>query len=1004
MPTSLNPTGGPAVSKRISGRSSAFSRKPVVIATEIAIAMLAAQVAYGQQVAQAPVERVEITGSRLPQLTTEGVTPVSTLTAQDIKMDGLSKAEDLLRNLPQAYQNQGAYVSNGSTGTATVDLRALGPDRNLVLINGRRMVPGSPRQGGYSPDLNQIPVPLIQRVEVLTGGASAIYGSDAMSGVINFIMNDKFEGLRIDVNHSFYNHQQNNPHGIADTVRARSLTNAQQFVVPNDVASDGDVHDISMTLGGNFANGKGNATVFLQYKREDPVLQASRDFSACSLNGGPTLTCLGSSTSFPGRFITLGGLGPSRTVADAAGNTRAFVAATDQFNFGPYNYYQRPSEKYMFSAFAHLDVDPKARVYTELGFHTDHTLSQIAPSGFFLGPATVSSENPLISNAWRADLGLGPIGSNTTADLLLGRRNIEGGGRQDDIRHSSYRMVFGMKGEVFKHWNYDLFAQTSRALMSRTYRNDFSISRSLRALDVVSVGGVPTCASVVNGTDPACVPYDIWRLGGVTAASLNYLQIPLLSNGSTQQQVQGGTLTADLGNYGLKTPWAKNGVGFVFGLERRKERLVLEVDTALSTGDGAGQGGATLGVAGKVTANEWYTEARIPLIEGRAFADLLSINGSYRHSAYNTGIKTNTYGFGAEWAPVRNYRLRGSYQHAVRHGNITELFLGQGNNLFDLTADPCGPDALTAATAAGTVAALTAACARTGLAAAQVGSPLLDNPAGQYNFLQGGNPALRPEEADTYTVGLVFEPIRNLTGTLDWWSITIDGAIDNAPPTTLLTQCFNTGAFCNLVQRDALGTLWILPVGRVVALNDNLGGYKVQGVDLALNYLQRVGRFGSLNFNYNGSWLNKWEFEPLRGLGKFDCAGFVGPQCGIPLPKYRHKARVTWTSPWNVDLALTWRHVSKVQNEFLSGDPDLSGITPNSDRELAARNYVDIAASWAIDKSLTIRGGINNIADKDPPIVGGGLAGPSSYGNGNTFPSAYDTLGRTVFIGLTAKW
>ena len=997
------------MSKRITGRSSAFSRKPVVIATEIAIAMLAAQVAYGQQVAQAPVERVEITGSRLPQLTTEGVTPVSTLTAQDIKFDGSQKAEDLLRNLPQVDIVQGTYQSNGSTGTATVDLRGLGPTRNLVLINGRRMVPGSPTQGGYAPDLNQIPVPLIQRVELLTGGNSAIYGSDAISGVINFIMNDKFEGLRIDVNHSFYNHQQQNPNGIADIIRGRSVTNPN-FVVPNDVTSDGDIHDISMTLGGNFAGGKGNATVFLGYKREDPVLQATRDFSSCALNPGASFTCGGSATSFPGRFRVLTGPNAATnfTVADAAGNTRLFNNNTDLFNFGPYNYYQRPSEKYMFNAFAHLDVDPHARVYTELGFHQDHTLSQIAPSGLFGLLSTVSSENPLITPGWRATLGLGPVGSNTTADVLISRRNLEGGGRQDDIKHTSFRMVFGMKGDIFKHWNYDLFAQTSRVQLDRVYRNDFSFVRSGRAMDVVGVGVapniVPTCASVVSGVDPACVPYNIWVLGGVTGAATSYLQIPLLAQGTTQQQVQGGTLSADLGNYGLKTPWAKDGVGFVFGLEHRKEVLKLETDTNFSSGDGFGQGGPTIGLGGKVNVNEWFSEVRVPLIEGRAFADLLSVNGSYRHSAYNTGIKTNTFGFGAEWAPIRNYRLRASYQRAVRAANVSELFLAQGTNLFGLNQDPCGQS-----NTGGPPTATLAQCLNTGLPAALYGSGNLTNPAGQYSFLQGGNPALAPEEADTYTAGLVFTPFKNFTGTLDWWSITIDGAIGNAPPATILQQCLTTGAFCNLVQRDNLGTLW-LPAGaagrtgQVIALNQNLGGYKVNGIDLALNYLQRIGSWGSLNFNYNGSWLNKWEFEPIRGLGKFDCAGLVGPQCGFPLPKYRHKARATWTTPWNVDVALTWRHIDKVQQETLSGNPILAAPTDATDRELARRDYIDIAASWAIDKSLTIRAGINNIADKDPPIVSQVLADPAIAGNGNTFPNTYDVLGRTIFIGLTAKW
>src|SRR5260221_11720772 len=213
-----------------------FAKKPYVVATEIALAMIAAQIAYAQQppeqtaqaaqpaqIAQAAqpartaaaeqVERIEITGTRIPQVNVEGPSPVTTLNAQDIKLDGHAKAEDLLNQLPQVYTSQGSMSSNGATGTANVNLRNLGPTRNLVLINGRRLPPGSPRSGSdsYAADLNQIPAPLIQRVELLTGGASAVYGSDAISGVVNFIMNDRFEGLQIDLNHSFYNHQQHNP-------------------------------------------------------------------------------------------------------------------------------------------------------------------------------------------------------------------------------------------------------------------------------------------------------------------------------------------------------------------------------------------------------------------------------------------------------------------------------------------------------------------------------------------------------------------------------------------------------------------------------------------------------------------------------------------------------------------------------------------------------------------------------------------------------------------------
>src|SRR6266705_3103531 len=348
-----------------------FVKKSSVVATEIALAMLAAQIAYAQQpleqaapaaqpartAAAEQVERIEITGTRIPQV-------------------------------------------NG---------RNLGPTRSRVLINGRRLPPGSPRSdpNGYAAALNQIPAPLIQRVELLTGGASAVYGSDAISGVVNFIMNDRFEGLQIDVDRSSYNHHQHNS-GISEIVAARAQNNSSQFQVPGDIGRDGDIKNISLLMGSNFGGNKGNATLFFNYKQEAPVLQGSRDFSACALNPGGDpdtqdttgpFTCGGSSTSFPGRF-RISGTGKSFTVNDAAGNTRPFSAATDLFNFGPSNYYRRPSEQYAFSAFAHLDVAPKMRAYSEFQFHDNHTVAQIAPSGIFVGnpdfltPNAIHFENP----------------------------------------------------------------------------------------------------------------------------------------------------------------------------------------------------------------------------------------------------------------------------------------------------------------------------------------------------------------------------------------------------------------------------------------------------------------------------------------------------------------------------------------------------------------------------------------------------------------------------------
>jgi outer membrane receptor protein involved in Fe transport len=993
-----------------------FAKKSTLVATQVALALMG-QLAHAQQ--QQPVqtagrvERVEITGTRLPSITVEGPSPITTLNAQDIRMDGLTKTEDLLNNLPQVFVSQNSGMSNGTTGTANVNLRGLGPTRNLVLMNGRRLPAGSPQAGASSAatDLNQIPAPLIQRVELLTGGASAVYGSDAITGVVNFIMNDRFEGLQVDLYHSFYNHSQQNPNGIADIIAGRAATNPSQFVVPGDVGSDGTVNGISLMMGHNFADNKGNATVFFGYKKEAAVTWAARDFSACALNSGDVFTCGGSGTSFPGRFATNRGSaapGTIFTIADAAGGVRLFNSSTDQYNFGPSNYFRRPSEQINFDTFAHLDINPKVRAYTELSAHDNRSDGQVAPGGIFASLRTIHFENPLLSTAEKnfiaAHNGGNPFAaSGDTAVINIGRRNVEGGGRDNDFRHTSYRAVFGAKGDLDKAWSYDAFFSHGTVLYQQIARNFFSSTRINNALDVVAgPGGVPTCRSVVNGTDPNCVPYNIWALGGVNQAALNYLQTPGMQTGNTKLTQMSATAQADLGRYGLKMPTARDGLGFAFGVERRKERLTLETDTESATGDLSGSGGAAIGVQGSLDVDEWFTEMRLPLAQKMPLADLLSINGSYRRSNYSTGKNTETYGFGGEWAPVQNYRTRASYQHAVRHANLQELFQPQGNNLFAISGggDPCGTNPITLRGPTATAGQ----CALSGVTAGQYGSFALVNPAGQYNFLQGGNPTLKPETANTVTVGLVMTPVRNFTASIDWWDIKIEDAIGNAPPSTLLQQCLSSGQFCSQIRRDAQGTLWQTDPGKIVATNLNLGSYHVNGIDIAASYTWRMGNLGGLGLNFIGSYLSQWEFEPLKGTGKFDCAGFYGPQCGAPNPTWKHKARASWATPWNLDLALTWRHIDAVKSESESTNALLAFQQDETDKVLGARDYFDVAAQWTISKTFTLRGGINNLLDKDPPIVSGGSADPSIFGNGNTFPGVYDTLGRLVFLNLTMKF
>jgi iron complex outermembrane receptor protein len=975
----------------------------VGLAAPAAYAQVPAAQPPGQQ--PAPVEKIEkfnVTGSRIPAPNLESTSPITQITAQDIKFVQPISVENLLNIMPQVVADQGNMVSNGSTGTANVNLRGLGSARTLVLVNGRPLPPGTPANGGYGADLNEIPLPLIQRVEILTGGASAVYGSDAIAGVVNFIMNDRFEGVQIDVGHSFNNHRQSSP--IKDLVAAKEATSPTQFHVPGNVDSDGEQESYSLTLGGNFANNKGNATIFIGYEKVNPVLQSQRDFSACSLiSTGGGYACVGSSNTAPTRFTPLTGPAAGTgayIVSSAAGDVRPYVSAKDAFNFAPFNYYQAPDQRWNVSAFAHYDVDPRARVYAEFGFHDDHSPRQLAPGADFGSVNTLSFNNPLLSDSLKQTFGITPT---NPVDVVIQRRNVEGGPRIYDYRTSSYRVVTGVKGEILDGWNYDAYYLLGRVLYAQSFRNDLSTSHFNRALNVVpDATGKPACASALNGDDPLCIPWDVFHLGGVTPAQVNYVVTPAFQTGTTERRIYGATLGADLGMYGWRSPWAKDGIGVSFGYENGNDKLDLNADAVNESGDLEGL--AIKSNHGQIGRKDLFAEVRVPIMEDRAGAQYLAVNGSYRYSDYNINQTTNTYGFGAEWNPIKEVKIRGSIQQAVRAPNVVELFLPQSLNLFN-GQDPCAPG--------GT--ATVQQCVATGLPASLYHNALLTSPAGQLQFLQGGNENLAPETSHSSTVGVVFRPARNFDISADYYKIKVSNVISTVPSSLALSQCIALGQLCNLIARDAQGTLWLPGQGHIVSTNINIAKLETDGVDVVANYRQQLpGAWGSVGVEFNGTYLLDLKIDAGVGLGPYNCAGLYGPVCngqaGIainPLPKWKHLLRGTWSTPWNVDLAATWRHLGSVNLDATDSNPQLNnpGIQQSNENKLGARDYLDLALSWAITKQFTLWAGVNNVFDTNPPLVPttDGI-GPTASNNGNTFPQMYDTLGRRVFVSLTAKF
>jgi iron complex outermembrane receptor protein len=939
------------------------------------------------------VDAVFVTGSRIPQPNLVTTSPVTQVTAEDITTQGVSRVEDLVNQLPQAFAAQNSTVSNGSSGTATVNLRGLGSVRTLVLVDGRRLPYGSPNDPAA--DLNQIPSALVERVEVLTGGASAVYGSDAIAGVVNFIMKKDFEGVSLSGQYSF--NQHNNDYDgygkLRKVIAGRAATNPSQFALPDDNVIDGYGKEVSLLMGVSSPDDKGNITAYVTYRNNDAIMQADRDFSACTVgNPNPLIdpkafTCGGSGTSFPGQFTDFSNF--AFTVGGAGGNEFVPYSTTlNAYNFGPINYYQRPDERYSFGAVGRYEVNDKAEVFTQLMFTDYSTVAQIAPSGDFFNTGTINCGNPLLSAQQSSAIGCsaGMIAADTSTPLYIGRRNVEGGGRQDDLRYQSYRAVLGVRGQLSDAWSYDLAGQYSRVQLSRTYLNDFSVTRLTRALDVVSVGGTPTCRSVVDGTDPNCVPYNIFSLGGVTPEALDYVQVPGLQRAATIQQVVTGSVAGDLGEYGVKLPTATNGLQVAFGAEYRRDELESTTDTAFATGDLAGQGGPTIGLQGVTQVYDLFAEARLPLIEDLPGAKLLSIEAAYRFSDYGSGSNTDTYKIGGDWAPMDDFRFRASYSKAVRAANIIELFQAQGLGLFDIDEDPCGASAV----AAGRAATM-AQCLATGVSAAQYGAASLDSPAGQYNFFGGGNPDLEPETAKTYTIGVVLTPtfIPGFNLSIDYFNIEVTDLVSTFGPTNTLDACYGSdiAVACDRINRNALGNLWTNG-GFVEDFNINIGGLETSGVDINANYSFDIGSLGGLSANLVGTYLDELITDPGDGLSPYDCKGQFGATCGVPSPEWRHRARLTWSTPWDVDLSASWRYIGEVDLD--------TGSTARIDDHFDPENYFDLFGSWKINDTAKIRLGVNNVLDNDPPLS----VSVGTTGNGNTYPQTYDSFGRYVFMGF----
>lgn len=934
--------------------------------------------------AQEEVEEIEeiiTTGSRLVRTDLEAVSPIQVVDNEEFLISGVVNVEQKLNELPAVLPSFGPTSNNPGDGTARVNLRGLGTARTLVLVNGRRFVPST--QSGVV-DLNTIPGTLIKQVDVVTGGASAVYGSDALAGVVNFQLIDDFEGVEIS--------------GLYDVT----------------TEGDAEKYNFDITMGGNFDNGKGNATVYASYTKREALFQGDRDFSTYALGdvapvgtpgqdkktgvGGP----LGKSGSsgVPGTRVWGGpvidtGSGPFTVgTFDENGQGLPWVEPDSRFNYAPDNYLQLPQERYVISAMAHYDISDSVTAYTELNYANNLVPQELAPTPAFTGYMEVNPDSPFFSPEVQAGLdgmrtdtnGDGVIDGDDNAILAyLGRRMVENGSRQSRDRRNIFRLLVGLRGDINDNWGWDAYYSTAKTNYNNLLNNDVSATRFRQAIAVTDDG--LSCQDPSGG----CQPLNIFGPGNISDAAIGFVNVGAANVTEIDYEVINASVNGQLFSIGDASP-----VQLAIGVERRDDDSSFRPDSFLAAGDvlGFNAGQETVG---KYDVTEIFAEVDIPLVEGKPGFESLSLWAAARSSDYSN-IKDNvtSYATALNWAPIEQLRLRAGFQRAVRAPNVNELFGGQSQG-FPGATDPCS----VAGTAAGTGPGDTVydLCLADGVPAAAIGTFTQANV--QIEGLFGGNPNLEQEESDTITLGAVIQPLDSLDITIDYFDISVEDAISvlGGSVSNVLDICYNQvqdlgSDFCQAIARRGDGNVDVVNV-----LNENIGYIETKGIDLAINWVLDMdagiqGDGSTLAVNFRSTFLDTYDIQPVQELPTVNkCAGTFGNTsgfCGRPRPEELYNTRVTWSSG-PLTLSMLWRYMGETEVDYLANDPTASPSdfsTPYTD----AQNYVDLSAAYQFTDAFRLNVGVKNLFDESPNFLG------DEQNEANSYPAHFDIIGPRVFV------
>lgn len=924
-----------------------------------------------------------VTGSLIKNPALAGNAPVAVLGEKEAQLRQSNTAEELVKTIPGATAGIGSAVSSNNPGAATVNLRGLGSNRNIVLIDGNRIVPFGLTG---ATDLNNVPLALIQRTEALTGGASTTYGADAISGVVNFITKQDFHGVQMD---------------------AGSGISGQ---------GDGASYKANLTAGVNFADHRGNFVVSGGYEQINSVLRGDRSYSNTvidSYSGQPT----GSGTTVPSRLSIAGTTLGTLQINPSTG---ALVPTYATYNYAPSGSLQTPLKRYNVYAAGHFDVTDNLTFYSRFLYSHNTVQTYLPASGLSGVTVAVPYSNPYLPAAARSQIcaasGLtttqcsAAASATSTSDpnyrtftAAIFRRSTELGPKVSTYTTDIFDYRGGFKGNITDKIHFDVNGSYGESINNQTITG-YTLNSRFR--DAALATNTSTCLSGNAG----CVPVNLFGAdGSITSSMLSYLTSPSYTRNKTSLGQLRGTVTGDIG---WSMPWAEQPVNFAVGGEYRNYHASQTADALANSGDLGGLS-ATPVVYGGYDVKEGFGEIIVPIAQDRPWMQNLTFNGGLRYSSYRVftanspGYNTTTWKLGGDWAPMQAIKFRGGFQHAVRAPNIGELFTPVTITTSTLVQDACAGTAVT------TNANLRAVCLAQGAPTNSIGN-IAQPTGGLANSTSGGNPNLMPEISNSYTIGVVLQP-RNLipgfTATADFYHMTVTGAISSPSAADVYNACFSnitaasaTSAACTQIRRSGVtGLLAGDGVTGVPLTLTNSGRYETHGLDFSAQYHHD---FGAVAFaaSIDGNYTFQFQSQSSPTAATHQCAGTFGFTCGgvdgSLQPKFTFNQRTTLTYR-RVDFSLLWRHMSGLSQDPY--DVATTGAAYSAFRTISAFNYFDLAVHATVQNNLEITLTAMNIFDKQPPIVGSTI-GNSTYNTANTYPSTYDAIGRRFAIGAKIKF